>query len=132
MNIKILAAAAAIATCATAVSAAPQLVTPEQVLKLPVGTTYSYTAGSVPKVVRTPKGFNTTLADGEIIECNNVTKSGGHGNATVNCTSRRKMEIRFEWIDINSMKFEGWENMAAKAGQKQNKPAFVTTTFKRM
>lgn len=125
MNIKILAAAAAISTCATAASAAPQLVTPEQVLKLPVGTTYHDKEGAI-AVVRTAKGFNIRGPLFETIECNNVTKSGGHGNATVNCTAKNKAEFRFEWIDINYMKIEIWENMAAKAGAKKYKPTLAT------
>jgi hypothetical protein len=121
MNLKIIGIAAAIAASVTATTASAQTVTPEQVLKLPVGTKYVLPSPSHNnQIARTAKGF-TYSQTGVAFECNNVTRAGGRGNATINCTSPTKMEFRFEWLDINRVKIEIWANMAAKAGQTQHK-----------
>lgn len=132
MILKIFAAAAAIAASTVATGAAAQSVTPEQVLQLPVGTKYGIPGRSDLRVIRTAKGFDYISGDLSV-ECNNVTKSGGRGNANINCTTAStKEEVRLEWIDMDNMIFELWENMAAKTGQKQHKPAQFKTIFKRM
>ena len=113
---------AAIATSVMATAASAQtVVIPQDVLKLPVGTLYALPNTNVYGLTRTPQGF-TYKNNTYVIPCNNVTKSGGHGNATLNCKSQEGFELRFEWIDMKQIKFEAWQSMASKAGQKQNKP----------
>lgn len=131
MNIKALGVIAAIAVSSTASAAMAQaapkqeVVTPEQVLKIPVGTKYVAGASSL---TRTAQGFNFSEKDAKAV-CNNVTKAGGRGNATINCTTNSKLELRFEWININNIKAQGWDSMAAKAGQTQNKPPKYSATL---
>ena len=130
MKMNMFAVAAAIAASTVATGASAQTVTPESVLKLPVGASFVNAQHPRTSIVRTAQGFNFVEGATTVV-CNNVTKAGGRGNATVNCTAPNKNEIRFEWIDANSMKVEAWENMAAKAGQTQNKPPRISAIFKR-
>jgi len=128
MDVKVFGIAVAIVVSTLASGAAAQSVTPEQVSKLPVGTKYVGPGRGTPTLKRTTTGFVYSEAGGSIT-CNNITKAGGHGNATINCTAANKVEFRFEWIDMNSVKAESWKDMAAKAGQKQNKPAQFKATL---
>lgn len=114
---------AAIGMASASTSALAEVVTPEQVLALPVGTKYKISNHS-DFLVRTQAGFDFYSAEEHVpVACNNVGKAGGRGNATINCTRDDKFELRFEWIDMQSLKAQGWKNLAAKSGQTQhNKP----------
>lgn len=68
-------------------------------------------------------------AGGQVVQCNNVGAAGGRGNATVNCALVHGQQVRFEWTTNNTVKYEYWVNMAAKAGQTQNKPGQATATL---
>ena len=52
------------------------------------------------------------------------------GNAiAMNGKADDKSEIRFVWKSANELQVEWWPNIAAKAGQKENKPAHVKGTI---
>lgn len=125
MSIKTLSVIAAVAASFTATAASAQAVTPQQVLALPVGTKYVGPATYDVALVRTAQGFNVVEKGKVVLVCNNVTKAGGRGNATINCATAKGVQGRFEWIDMKSVKTEMWTSMAAKAGQTQNKPADI-------
>ena len=56
---------------------------------------------------------------------------GGPGDPdTMNATGTDGSQVRFHWINnLENLEVEWWPNMAAKAGQKKNKPAHVKGTL---
>lgn len=126
------------------------LTTPEQIKSLPVGTTFSGIPagkfskdGDIPQdsssqvqLVRTSDGFAYVHAGGSGADapkavCNDISKAGGKGNATVNCALAGGKQLRFEWLDADHVQYEYWFSMADKAGQTHNKPAQASTTLTR-
>lgn len=112
---------ATIAASVIATAASAQTVTPQDVLNLPVGTKYVTPAGKAGQFTRTANGFKYA-ENTKSLDCNNVTKAGGKGNATINCKHSSGEEYRFEWADINKVKMDTWDNLAAKTGNSGYKP----------
>lgn len=59
--------------------------------------------------------------------------AGGKAGAPIamNAKGNDNSEVRFQWNSLDELQVEWWPNMAAKAGQTQNKPAIVKGTIQR-
>lgn len=133
-----------------AVSAMAATVTPEQVKALPLGTAFAgiptgeFAAGAaIPsgkgsevQLVRTADGYTYVhanggrgAADAQKVICNDISKAGGKGNATINCALPGDKQLRFEWTDIDNVKYEYWFSMKHKAGQTQNRQSQASATL---
>ncbi len=125
-------------------------VTPEQAKAVPPGTAFAGIAGgqfeagkAIPQnaggqveLVRTADGYTYFHAHGgrgaaeaEKVVCNNISKAGGKGNATINCELAGGKQVRFEWLELDKVKYEYWFSMKDKAGQTQNRPAQASGTL---
>lgn len=125
-------------------------VSPEQVKALPIGTAFvgipagefvkgtsiPQNKGSEVELLRTADGYTYVHADGGRggaealkVACNDITRSGGKGNANINCELPGGKQIRFEWLDLDKVKYEYWFSMKDKAGQTQNKPGQAAATL---
>jgi hypothetical protein len=134
----------------TATSALAATVTPEQVKALPLGTAFSglpsgqfesgkpipQNNGNEVRLIRTADGFIYFHADGgrgaseaQKVVCNNISKAGGKGNATINCDFAGGKQIRFEWLELDKIKYEYWFSMATKAGQTQHQQSQASATL---
>ncbi len=134
----------------SATSALAATVTPEQVTALPLGTAFSAVPsgqfengkpiaqnnGNEVRLVRTADGFTYFHADNgrgaseaQKAVCNNISKAGGKGNATINCEFAGGKQIRFEWLDLDKIKYEYWFSMATKAGQTQHQQSQASATL---
>lgn len=136
--------------CLPAGAVVASTVTPEQVTALPIGAAFvgvpsgQFVSGtSIPQgteseveLVRTADGYTYIHADGgrggaeaQKVACNNISKSGGKGNATINCELAGGKQVRFEWLAVDKVKFEYWFSMKDKAGKTQHRPAQASTTL---
>lgn len=148
MNIKLLVNCASLML--PTVSAMAANVAPEDVKALPVGTTFTGqpagefnrgqpikpNPGTVVSLVRTEAGFMYIHANGgrgdagaQKVQCDKIGRAGGKGNATVGCALAHGQQVRFEWQDINHIKYEYWFSMKDMAGQTRNNPPNAWTTL---
>ena len=125
-------------------------VSPDDVKALPIGTSFvgipsgefvkgtpiPQNKGSEVELLRTADGFTYIHAnegrggsEAQKVVCNNITRSGGKGNANINCELPGGKQIRFEWLDLDKVKYEYWFSMKDKAGQTQNKPGQASVTL---
>ncbi|MBS0659109.1 MAG: hypothetical protein JSR82_12780 [Verrucomicrobia bacterium] len=120
---------------ATSVSAAPSV---DEIVA--AKATYSGTLkkdGSVDwACTATVKGKGVVLvkwSTGEVTYTGEMGPSGGKAGAPIamNAKGGDNSEVRFQWDTLDTMQVEWWPNMAAKAGQTQNKPAVVKGTIKK-
>lgn len=72
-------------------------------------------------------------SNGEVTYTGEMGPAGGKAGAPIamNAKGADNSEVRFQWSSLDSMQVEWWPNMAAKAGQKENKPAVVKGTINR-
>lgn len=72
-------------------------------------------------------------SDKEVTYTGEMGPAGGKaGNPiAMNAKGADNSEVRFQWNTLDGLQVEWWPNMAAKAGQTQNKPAVVKGTINR-
>lgn len=125
-------------------------VTQDQIKALPVGTTYvgmptgefnkgatiQQNSGAEVRLVRTEEGYTYIhahagrgAAGAQTVPCNTIGKSGGTGNATIGCALVHGQVLRFEWLDLDNVKYEYWFSKKDMAGLTQNKPARASATL---
>lgn len=126
-------------------------VTPDDIKSLPIGTLYSgHATGefeqgqAIPNdgktnqiiLVLTKRGFTyihpQAGQDGsetQRVPCNDIGKAGGVGNAIVGDELPNGTQVRFEWLNLDQIKYEYWFSLSHKSGRQKNKPAQASATL---